>query len=605
MPLITLNQFKGGYKAVLSQSTLGDGETAEARNVEYNLDFGLDKRNGSRRLYNSALGYSAAITSGTAGLTGRPITGHYFFTKLGTSSNYHLIGAGDSIFSYNSSTAVAIRTGLDSGSETFWRSIQIQDPRAGQAAEDIVLMTNGVNQIQAWNGTGTAIQLSSFTSAACATMVCSILLNHKERVYAININDSADADATVLVKRTGFGTDGNADPHRFTESFYVGGSSRDGEILAAGILSDQIIFYKERSIWKFNAGSGDVLDLIQVQDVIGILAPHSMVRVGDYHIFLSNRGVYAFDGNQLQHLSKDVDEDIFKNSSLDSLRLAKAVFNSEANQYTLYYAPSGSTRNSRALVFDMNLKIWQPPITGREVSFISEYLTEGVQSVIYGDYYGYLYRDKIGNSDGIPVGVNSIPTAGSISSVSDTLQNFRTTQDGLSGIPITIVNGPGAGQTRRVKSNTGTVITVDPDWVVAPTTASTYVVGGIDAFWRSKDYDVENVQVSKIFRWLYVKAKEVGSYGVTVYHMCDFTRLVQAVSTNLQMFENGLVWDVGLWDRDYWGNLPIMKKKISLRSNDVMSTDANYIAVAFENNRAEQPFRISGFDIDYRPVGMR
>lgn len=600
-PAVTVKRFQGGYKSFSNYTELLDTETNDAQNVEYGVEGDLFKRKGSLRLYPFKL-FSSTDTA-----TGRPITGHYYFAKQGVSATFNVVMAGDSIFNYSSATANAIRTGMSDNSSTFWNAIQIQDPRS--AADDIVLMTNGVNPIQIWNGSATAVALSSFTSAT-QVPICKYLLNHKERVYAVNIVDSNDADATVRVYRTGFGTDGNADPHRFTENFYVGGSSKDGQLQGSKVLNDQIIFYKRYSIWKFNPSSGANTDLYQAQDNIGLLAPYSLVTTGDFHIFLSDRGVYAYDGNSLVHVSEKIDNDLFEDANFSQLPFAKGVFNYKKSQYTVYYATAGSTRNNAAQVYDLRptMKLWNPPITGRRVNYVSTFDdSTGMRRPIYGDYHGYLYEDDTGLNDGLATGYNGVVTAASYTSITDSCATFSTAADGLRGMIVRIIGGTGDGQERVIGSNTSSTINLESGsmWTNPPDLTSEYSVTGIDAHWKSKDFDFGNQDLVKIFRNLYFRCKEEGNFNLTIHYIVDFKDLAQATSKNVSLLEDGFAWDVGRWDQVRWGGRNNIKKKISFRNTTSQRVIGNFLSIRFSNRRANESFKITSFDMDTNVVGKR
>ncbi len=599
-PAVSISKFTGGYKSVLTYTSLMDTETADAQNVTYGTDSNLDKRKGSLRLYNKRL------TSSGDSATGRPTTGHYFFDKLGQSGSYHVVAAGDSLYSYTSATAVTIRTGLTDNSNTFWNFIQIQDPRS--AADDIVLATNGSNPIQVWTGSATATALSSFTSAS-QVPVCKYLLNHKERVYGFGIVDTADADAPVKVMRTGFGSDGNADPHRFTETFYVGGSSKDGELQNGALLNDQIIFYKRAGIWKFNPTTAGT-DLYQAQDSVGLLAPYSLVSTGDFHIFLSDRGVYAYDGNSLVHLSEEIDNEFLNDSNFSQLQFAKAIFDSEKSQYKLYFASAGSNRNDRCVTYDIrpNMKLWQPPVTGRRVSYISTfYDSSGRKRVIYGDYSGYLYEDETGTNDGLSTGYNGTVSTSTMSTITDATADFVTAGDGLSGFLVRIIEGTGEGQERVIGSNTSAVITLESGstWTIIPDTTSKYTVGGVDAYWRSRDYEFGEQDLTKIFRHVTVRTREEGNFNITMHYIVDFNDLRQAIAKDILLYTDGFVWGIGMWDKSVWGRRSIIRKKVSLRNTPSQSSRGNNLALRFSNRRANETFRINGYDIELKVYSKR
>lgn len=597
-PAVPISKFTGGYKSNASYTDLGDTETQDSQNVEYGVDGNLYKAKGCLRLN------PRKLTSSTDLTVGRPITGHYYLDRLGSSSTFHVVTAGDSIYTYTSSTANAIRTGLTDNSNAFFNFIQIQDPRS--AADDLVMMTNGVNAIQAWPGSGTAVALSTFTSAT-GVPICKYLLTHKERVYAINIVDGADADAGAKVARTGFGSDGLADPHRFTESLYVGGSDKGGEIQGAGILNDQIIFYKKSAIWKFNPSTSNT-DLYQMEALTGLLAPYSLVDVGNMHIFLSNEGVKAYDGSNLVNLSEKVDDELFQNANFSQLQYAKAVFDSEKSQYKLWFPSSGSNRNDRCLIYDIrpSMKFWQPPRTGRRVSFISTYYdSTGKRRTLFGDYHGYLYEDETGSNDGLSTGYNGTATSATTSTLNDTTQSFTTTADGLAGMMVRIIEGTGDGQERVITSNTSTQVTVESNWTIVPDTTSVYTICGVDSHWRSRDYEFGEQDITKLFRHINVRTREEGNFNLTCHYIVDFNDLRQATKKDLLLYEDGFVYGIGKWNLSVWGRKTNIKKKISLRNTPLQSTMGNNMAVRFSNRRANETFRVNGFDIELKAMGKR
>lgn len=597
-PSVSISKFVGGYKSVSDYTDLNDTESNDAQNVVYGPNGDIEQRTGSLRKYNRKLANTATPT------IGEPITGHYYFDKLGSTSTYEVVAAGNSLYSYSSATANVIGTGLTDNSLVFFAFTQVQDPRS--ASDDLVLCTNGADAIRAWTGTATAVLLSSFTSAT-QVPVAKYLLNHKERVYAFNIIDATDADAAVKVTRTGFGNDGAADPHRFTEFFYVGGSSKDGDLRGGGVLNDQIIFYKRASVWKFSPGSGDVNDLQKMQESIGLYAPLSLVDAGDFHIFLSERGVYAFDGVNFAHLSEKVDDLLLKESNLQYLQYAKAMFNRELNQYVIYFPYGDSTRNDMGLIYDLRMKAWQPPITGRRVNFLSAADdSNGIQRLVWGDYSGFLFQESTDKNDGLTVGHNGTCTQASYTSVIDSSASFPTAGDGLAGLIVRIYEGTGAGQERVITSNTTAVISLESDWRTPLDTTSKYTVGGIDAYWRSKDYDFGGHDITKLFRHIRVRAKEEGQVYLRLHYIVDFRELANATFKDIELLEDGWIWDRARWDQTRWGTRgTLIRRKVSLRNTPNQRTNGTHLSVRFSNPRANESFRISGYDIELKAIGKR
>ena len=591
-PAIKISRFTGGYKSSSDFDDLGDTETSDSKNVEYGVGGNIEQRDGSVKLLNTSL-------SGT-------ITGHYYYQKLGATTAVNVVATDTSLFSYTSATSTAIRTGLSGGSQSFWNFTQIQDPRS--ASDDVVLGTNGVDPIQLWNGSASAINLSSLTSAT-QVAVAKYMTQLKNKIYIANIVDSSNADHPVQVRVSSFGTDGAPDPHRFTDSFFVGGSDRGGEIQGIDFLNDQIIIYKKNEIWKFLPGSGATLDtaaLLKVKDNIGLLAPRSLVNFGDFHIFLSEKGVFVFDGNNTTHISEKVDEELLRDSNRLRLKFAQGSINKTKSQYKLYFPDSGSTRNDKGFVFDFRINSWQPPITGRQVSIISTYTNlNDEEKNIYGDYLGFLFEDNNGSNDGLATGFNGTVDSSTDTVLTDTSQMFPTTGDGLQGIMVRVISGTGENQERVIVSNTSQTLTVDSPFVTVPDSSSTYTVGGIDSYWRSKDFDFGNADIVKLFRSMRLRTREEGNFNLDLHYIVDFKGLGRATKVEIPLLKGGFVWDLSSWDEASWGADPTIIQKIDFRSTAMQPCQGQYLAVRFSNRNANETWIVRNFDIELKAIGKR
>lgn len=599
-PSVTINKFQSGYLKESDYTDLPDDATNDAQNVIYTEGSDVEQRLGSSRLYNTHL-----TSTGTS--SARPITGHFFFAKNGDSSTINIVAAGDSLFRYNSSTATSFLTGMTDDSQTYWQFCQVQDPR--DASDDITIMTNGVDSIMTWEGgTTTAVALSSFGSAV-SVPVGKYILEHKRRVYVANITDNTDADSEVRVVISSFGPDGAPDPHRFLSDFYCGGSSRDGAIQGFRVLNDQLVIITRRSTWKFNPGNGLSLDtrsLQQLERSIGCLAPRSIADAGQYLIWLSDQGVYAFDGTEHVHLSKKIDSDLFSDAERSRLPYAQGVYDPSTKQYKLYYAKQGSVRNDRAVIYDIEKRIWQPPVEGREVSIISVYEdASGKEKVVYGDYFGQLYEDESGNNDGLTTGYNGLVDSSTPTTLTDTDAAFTTTGSGLKGMLLKIIDGTGVEQSRRILTNDSQTLTLETGFSTLPDTSSTYTVGAIDSYWRSKDYSFGAEDITKIFRHVRVRPREEGNVELDMHYIVDFRDLAAATKKAVLLLGRGFTWGVSTWGSAVWGAAPVIVSKVSLRSSYTQPLQGTHFALRYSNRKANQKWRVIGYDIEVKPIGKR
>jgi len=589
--------FKGGFKYTSDYTDLSDTETADALNVEYGPNGDITSRKGSIRILNEEM-------ISTTGTTSRPITGHIYFKKLGgESATLHIAAAGNSLFDYRETSKTRIMSGLTDNSNTFWSFSQLQDPRS--ASDDIIFGTNGVDAPIAFNGSGTAIYVSAITSAT-QVPIGKHILSHQNRVYIANIVDTTEADSPVKVVRSEIGTDGAANPHRFTESFFVGGSSPEGAIQGQMLLRDSIFYYLENAIYRFNPGVGDTSNLVKVKGNIGLLAPKSLVNVGNNHIFLSQRGVYSFDGTQVVHISEKVDELFSRDANRSQLKYAKATYDHERNLYTIYFPYGASNRNNYGLSFDMRTLTWQPLITGRQVSFISDYLdSNSKKRVLYGDYYGYLYRDNEGLNDGLEGGENHVASGATINTLTVASASFDTSNDGLKGQRITIYDGKSKEEENVIISNTGTELTFENDFVNTPDNTSEFTIGGINKYWRSKDYAFGAEDLTKLYKELSVRCREEGKVDLDVHYIIDFNILERATLKKVEMFDKGAVWGTATWGGFRWGGSKIIRKKLFFRNTADQKVYGHHIAIRFSNRRALEKFKINGFDMVAKAVGRR
>ena len=606
-PSVSVNRFIGGFKSISDYTDLSDTETSDAENVLYSPKGDIDSRFGSEKLLRTRLQSFSAT-----GNTMEPIKGIYNFRRLGTSSTFTVVACGDSVFNYSSATAINILAHLNSATDTFFSFTQIQDPDL--ASRDLAVISNGIDPITIWVGSGTATHLSSVTGSSGIPRAKYISV-HKNRLYAANILDTAEIDSPVKVAVSGFGADGRPDPHIMGDSFFLGGSSQDGQIQGMGPLNNQMIFYTERSVWKFSPGAGNNLDtgsLQQLQRNIGLLAPRSLVDVGGAHIFLSENGVYIFDGNQFIHLSEKVDDEFLINSNRLFLKNSVGAYDKQKNQYVLYFPYGESTKNNRALVYDMRpgMKIWQPPITNREVSSLSTFINKrDNDTIIYGDYSGFLFEDGKGSADGISQGINGSPTSATSQTLvfSATAGNptFPTATNQLAGLTVSVIGGTGDNQTRKILTSDSQTITLESPWSVTPDTSSTITIGGYNKYWRSKDYDLGGHDIVKIFRHVRLRLREEGSFNLGVHYIVDFKNLTQATLKNVSLNKGSWTWGTSLWGTGVWGRISTFINKISLRNTSTQRLQGNHFALRFSNKRANEPFRVTGFDIELKSIGKR
>lgn len=159
------------------------------------------------------------------------------------------------------------------------------------------------------------------------------------------------------------------------ENFTIGGgggfidiSKNDGQVGTGMIVfKNSLIVFKERSTYQFSFTSDGLPQVVQVNPVVGCIAPRSIAAVENDVFFLSERGIFtvgneagfAFDVLRTNELSARV-RSVVQTIDPAYVSNASAIYATAANKnlYILSYTPSGSTTNSKALVFDRERNGW-------------------------------------------------------------------------------------------------------------------------------------------------------------------------------------------------------------------------------------------------------
>lgn len=184
----------------------------------------------------------------------------------------------------------------------------------------------------------------------------------------------------------------------------------DGQIITGLIVfKNSLIIFKEDSIYQFSFTSSGLPQITQVTASVGCVAPRSIQTVENDVFFLSRRGVFtigneqgfAFDVLRTNELTAKVRPII---QSIDGAYIQNAtalyVPSSDFNLYILSYTPSGSTTNTKALVYDRERLAWYKWTNIQANCWTSYRGTDGVTHFLYGDdASGYVKEILSGTDD--------------------------------------------------------------------------------------------------------------------------------------------------------------------------------------------------------------
>jgi hypothetical protein len=562
-PAYNLKSLVGGYNSNADYETLADDQTNDARNAELTRINTVKKRNGYNRRLNTAL-TKTGLKSDT-GLDGDKVRGHYQLNKAGFNGRVkiNVVAAGQNLWKYTSQTASIILSGITDSDDAYWQFEQIQDPRpSASGSDDIIVGVNGNDPPVIWNGTENSATFLSSVTGSSGVQVAKHIASLKGRIYLGNIKDSNDVDSQSKYIMSGF-FDGSPTPHIFPPDLviYAGGSDRYGQITGLVALNGLLIIFKRNTIYTMNPGGGtsvstdlDALSLVhqfsqeQLDENIGCIAPSSIATIGNSVIFLSEHGVFSFDGKKLIYIGQAIEQDL-KQINYNRKKLAAGVFYRAKNQYWLSLASDGSSFNDMVFVYDVTYNKWYPPYDGMRGDILSNFELSDKDRILSGDHLGYIYELDNGTADGKNVGLNFSPTTISNSStvlnIADS-QSLDTSGDGYLGVNVLANDAVGTdGEHRIITDATATQITVSPGFK-SVTTATVFSIGGIRNHFKTKDFSFDSPDMDKLYRELGVRFKQYGDINVKTNYIIDFNELSNAGTATISQYNsNFLTWTGG------------------------------------------------------------
>lgn len=286
----------------------------------------------------------------------------------------------------------------------------------------------------------------------------------------------------------------------------------DGDVITALVsFFDQLVVFKRKSIYVV---SGDdninfALQKAQTDDRIGALNNRVPSVIGNKVYFLSERGVYSFDGLRIEYESVKI-EPFFDtarpqnvqtfNWTFERFAYGKNYKNGSKNWYFLAVPTSSNPENDFVLVLDTVVNAWTF-FTGIKSNALA-IVEEGNQPKLWsGDQLGFVWRLDDTDSDGYvhtasfstsnTNGPNTLEdtSLASVISTATATGAATLTDNTLVGVVVNqyinqqiyISTGAGVGQFRTIIANTASPVTftVSAPWGVVPAPGDGYIVGGL------------------------------------------------------------------------------------------------------------------------------
>lgn len=377
--------------------------------------------------------------------------------------------------------------------------------------------------------------------------------------------------------------------------FPVGGKGDTKPVRSAKKYATECLIRKPTRTYRL-VGDRVPFKIEPIQSSLGGVSQKSGTEVEDWwYDWDEVKGPYRTNTVQWEPLGDHRITRVLATVNQQALTAIECVHYKTLNLIVWKIPVGGTTRCRMLLKYHYGLQRWLDPDTGFEYTAMTEFTTTaGAYGVYFGDEWGRVYQLYNGEIDGVPSGTHTVAiTAATSGSITAGTAAFFTGGDGLAGMPALALSPTGDEQWVRVRSNTGTLLTLDvangPQLNPVPTAGWTVIVGGIDWYWWTSWLTAREAMRAKSAGWFWLSAATSAAAHV-VRLDCRVNRASAILRRyNFTFQADGLVWGVGQWG-DLWGAGATTHERKHRMPQAFMS-----VQFRFANFYPEQPVEITRF----------
>lgn len=375
---LILKDNTGGLNSKASPLFLKNNESSDLQNIDLDTDGALNKRKGYS-LYNSTV-----LSENADSL--------YYYTK--NNSDAWMITCAGNIYKTDS---------FDGTWDDITGTTAITaDTRASIVTfDDTVIISNGVDKVQEWDGTGTCSDNDVYADIVLSK--AKYLAVYQNKLVFANVT----VDGTYYPDRVYFSDTQDKDGH---SGVYITIGFDDGdEITGVIVLGSYLYALKKNSIYRIR-GTGEITvpyTFDKTSATEGCIAPYSIQTANNMIIYLSDKGLTVFDGTSSKVISTRI-KPTLDNLDGDLKIDASSVIFKELNQYWLSISDGGE--DDRIVIWDYhhNAFLLHEGIHGRALLSLID--SDNNERLYFSDFNGYVYRSNQGYNDN-PSGVETAVNA--------------------------------------------------------------------------------------------------------------------------------------------------------------------------------------------------
>jgi len=330
---------------------------------------------------------------GTVATAGAPIMGYGAF-NLASGTKHLLRTSTTNLEKYNESTGV-------------WDDISVT-PFSGDADDyfafatvaesDLIAITNGVNNMRKWTGSGNQ-QLLGGTPPICKTMcylspyliIGNLVESGTPNPWKVAWCDTANPEIW---------TGGNSGSELL--------SDESSEVIRLKKLNEYAAVYKKDSLWLGRLDVSDVISFDCVKTGIGVVSKNAVAEAEATHYFMGYNDFYSWDSSGITPIGKAVRDEVF--STIDKTQYHKfwAIHSKETTEIWFAVVTQGQTYPTQIWKYNYRYGIWYFDTVTNITAGIEFEGNSFAEKVFLGDSSGYSYKVDATTSNDNDVAVSCL-----------------------------------------------------------------------------------------------------------------------------------------------------------------------------------------------------
>lgn len=217
------------------------------------------------------------------------------------------------------------------------------------------IMTNGVDVIKKWTGTGNISNLIASYPSGVTALTAKVVREFKDYLLLMDVTE----DGNRYPQRVRWSDTATPDDFDGGNASYIDLPGYDWIKTGLKFRGDYIVVLKSRSIWVgYATGDSTIFQFDQKVSGVGCMSAKTVQNLGDSIIFLGWEDIYLFDGINYEEIGGPIREELFQTlNPAQADRCLGAIFEDQ-KEYWLFVPSSTSTYCDVAWVYNYELKKW-------------------------------------------------------------------------------------------------------------------------------------------------------------------------------------------------------------------------------------------------------